>query len=78
MSVCSILAEVTFTQAKGKMWFLSYHWELPILAGPDEIHPGTLAEPAEITWEAFAVISEDTWRVGDIFEDLKRVVVSEA
>ena len=49
ISVCSILAEVTFTQAKGKMWFLSYHWELPILAGPDEIHPGTLAELAEIT-----------------------------
>lgn len=38
-------------------------------AGPDEIHLGVLQELAEMISELLAIISESSWRMGEVPED---------
>lgn len=69
MSVSSVFAEVLFIQALGKMWFLLYHWELPNLVASDEIHPEILQNSLRLH-ESHLQFSQNTWRMGDISENL--------
>lgn len=41
-------------------------------AGPDEIHPGVLQELAEVISELLAIISESSWRMGEVPEEARK------
>lgn len=41
-------------------------------AGPDEIHPRVLQELSEVISELLAVISESSWRMGEVLEDRRK------